>query len=211
MHRYPRSVHQYEQRSRFVRNFYLLVIMGLADFAIAGQQRRIQFPCSLNRFPKQWRSDAMQLRIGWVQQNESVLAEHASEQLGVSSRESLALSIAFPQIVRRQRLAQYVRRLRHQFVSALREPYIRHRRVRFAIGRKRKRSKLQIAGQQQRLIDFREVVIFRGHPENRHARNARTLHLSRQRQHRGGLEQGQQWAPKQTDLLPGDYSVRAVA
>src|SRR5450755_2779330 len=144
MHRYPRSVHQYEQRSRFVRNFYLLVIMGLADFAIAGQQRRIQFPCSLNRFQKQWRSDAMQLRIGWVQQNESVLAEHASEQLGVSSRESLALSIAFPQTVRRQRLAQYVRGLRHQLIRPSSEPDVRHRRIGLAIGRKRKWGKLEV-------------------------------------------------------------------
>ena len=140
-----------------------------------------------------------------------MIGKKAREQLGVSPRKGLALAIAFAQIVRRQRLAQQLCCLCHQLVRALGKSNVRYRRVRFAIGRDGKRRKLEFIREQQRLIDFGQVVVFRGHPEDRNARDASTLHLLRQRQHRGGLKQRQQWPAEKPHLLSCYYSESTFA
>ena len=78
MNRNPRAIHQRKQRSRFLRDLYLLVIVRLADFAIARQQRLVQLARALNRLHKQRRRDAMQLRIRRVQQDQPMLGEQAA-------------------------------------------------------------------------------------------------------------------------------------
>ena len=134
-----------------------------------------------------------------------MLGKQPREQPGVRTGKRFAVAIAFAQIIRRQRLAQQLRSSLHQLVRALSKSNVRDRRIELAFGRGGKRRKLKLVVQQQRLIDFGQIVVFRRHPENRDTRNARTLHLFRQRQHRRSLEQRQQRPAKQSDLLPGHH------
>jgi hypothetical protein len=64
--------------------------------------------------------------------------------------------------------------------------------------------------QQQRLVDLVEVVIFRSHPEHRHAFHACLFHLPGQCQYRCGFEQRHQRAAEKSNLLAGDYRKSAV-
>ena len=63
---------------------------------------------------------------------------------------------------------------------------------------------LKVLRQQQRLVDFRQVVVFAGHPEDGHALHARALQAVCQCQSRRGFQKCQQRAAEQSDLLTGD-------
>ena len=118
-----------------------------------------------------------------------MLAEDAGVKLRVRIRERLAFDVAFAQIVGCQRIAQQLAGLANQVVRALRQTECWQRAPLPCLRRRGERRLLEIVRQQQRLVDLGQIVIFGGHPEDRHAFHPERFDLFCQRQYRSGLSE----------------------
>ena len=64
----------------------------------------------------------------------------------------------------------------------------------------------RVTRRQRNVIGFRQIVVFRGQPENRNA--IRRLSPS---DNRGGLQQREEWPAEKSHLLPGNHCARSLA
>ncbi len=97
--------------------------------------------------------------------------------------------------------------MRDQIADVFSQPDISNRRSLSALGFSLEWDKIEVVREQQRLVHFRQVVVFASHPENRHARNTGRLNLPSQCQSRSHFHERQQRSAKKPDLLTGDNSV----
>ena len=153
----------------------------------------------------------MQLGVGGIEQDEPVPGKNAGVEFRERVRECFAFRITLAQVIGGQRFAQQRGSLRDEIVGSRRKTNLCHGRTRNSGGGGLEGRELEVVRQEQRLVDFVEVVVFGGQPEDGYAIDAGLLDLLGQRQRRGDLEQRHQRAAEQPHLLPGHYGKSSIA
>src|ERR1035441_2980127 len=87
LHRDARSIHQRKQRSGFGRDLHLLVIAVVAHVLVALQHRLVEFGGAVQGVHEQRRRNAMQIRVGGIEEDKPLLAEDARVKFAERSEE----------------------------------------------------------------------------------------------------------------------------
>src|SRR5581483_800811 len=156
VHHQAGTIHDRKHEGGFRSDLDLLVVSGGLQFAIALQDGVVQFRCVAHRVGKQRSGDSMKLCVRRVENDKSVYAEDAGEQLGKRVRERFALGVALAQVIGGERFSQQLGSLRDGRIASLSEADGCDRSTLDATGWCRERRELKIIRQQQRLIDFRQ-------------------------------------------------------
>ncbi len=118
----------------------------------------------------QRRCNFVQPRIEGVHQDQSVLCEKPRKQFAKRAAVSLFRPVTFRQILRQQVAAavrQHFCGFLHQWLDLFSERNPSHRPSYFPTGRQFKTDQFSLV-EPSCMADFVEIVIFRGHPKNRH-------------------------------------------